>query len=254
MASSIIPSMPLAAIEVTTKGVMLEVRINDVPTLMVGEVGDGQAFMSVTAFAVLGSNRLVARARINEAGQKASAVEANIRVAIFSEGDHWFTNSGSELLRLKWSGGSNPTMLEGHFNCSFGPTAWAWEACQRWDNVTLATHDAMPFIQQFVQALAICDTTWIEAVSDPKFADMAIAFPAVSETEMRALNSKQLMETIPISPPQVSPSPQLCGGNRLLQLQAGGGQPLLRKKTTDGHEVSLSAIIGKLAGRWQIMR
>lgn len=246
------PAMVLCALEVIAKGAFAEVRLNDLPVATVGlPGGHGRAFVPLSAFVVRGANQLAARVA---AMPDAEEVKVEIRVAVFQEGDTFFTNAGRQLARLDWAGPTGQAMLADSFDATFGPAAWAWSRCAPWPSPAAALADATPFVQDLARAYFANDTAWIEGASQAKFADMAIAFTNVTEDEMKA-QATMILEAEPAEPlpPLEPPQPVLCGNNRLLLLLGPDGAPWLRKRTTPG-ATGLEVLLGKIDGRWQVVR
>ena len=249
------PPMILAALEVITTAAAADVRLNDVPVAMVGlPGGHGRAFIPAPGFIVSGPNRLAARfVPIGE--EQPGAASAQVRLAVFQEGDDFFTGAGDELARIDWTGASGPSASARDFAADFGPPGWSWSRCVRWSTPQEALSDAMVFVQGLARAYLANDTQWIEAASAPKFADLARAFPIFPEAEMKA----QVAEMIRSEPPTPTtslpaPSPQLCADNRLLFLIGADGGPWLHKGGTGPRAGGAEMLLGKLDGKWQVIR
>jgi hypothetical protein len=249
-----IPPMTLCALEVVTEGAFADVRVNDLPVTLVGlPKGFGRAFIPLPSFIVRGLNQLTARvaAAPDAAG---SSLKVEVRIAVFQEGDDFFSSAGRELARVDWAGPTGQAMLSREFQADFGPASWAWSRCQTWSSPDEALADAMSFVRDLTLAFFNNDTNWIEQASQPKFADMAIAFTNVTEAEMKAQVAMALTAERPEPlPPLPPPRPALCASNRLLLLLGPDGQPWLRKRATP-NATGAEVLLGKIGASWHIIR
>lgn len=247
--------MVLAGLEVVVTGAEAELRVNDVPVVRLGGPGTSRGFMPAVAYVIRGENRLAARL-VAVASSPPAASRAQIRLAIFDEGDTYYSNAGRELARLDWQGAPSPDLLATRFEAAFGPTGWSWMHCRRWLSAEQAIRDAHDFVVQLVRAYYQSDAYWIDEASQPKFADAAQAFTNMPESEMRRITSTLIAQTPKVSVPvDVAPiQPQLCGDGRLLELRDADGRPLIRKLDSRGQPFEPAILIGNLEGRWQIVR
>lgn len=245
--------MILAAMEVVARNAVADIRINDVPVVIVGEQGNGSAFVPATPFIVSGANRLAARVMLQPV-PPGEAPEVMIRIAVFQEGDEYFTNAGQQLARLEWRGDPSPAMLDTGFEAGFGPPAWSWMACEAWTSVDQAMADASPFLGNLARAFYASDADWFDGVSDPKLADMTQAFDHLDEPTMRARLRADTAALPPAPPQPIRPVPQLCGNGRLLAINAPGAPPMVSKPDSEGQPAAPRYIIGKLGGAWRIIR
>ncbi len=124
----------------------------------------------------------------------------------------------------------------------------------RWSSADQTQAEAESFIERLVQAFYASDVDWFDQVSGPEYADMAVAFPYLSEAEIRQATGDQIGSTPSVNGPRPAPHSVLCGDGRMLELKGPGGTPLASKRDADGRPVALQAMIGKLDGRWLIFR
>lgn len=247
--------MVLCAIEATTRHASAEVRINDIPAAVIGHpTGTGSGYIPIPAFVVAGRNEIAARLiAVPPGGEEPPFVE--LRAAVFQEGDIYFTGAGRELARIDWTGPGPEAVLRQTFVADFGPAEWSWSRCQRWPDPAAALADAGAFVSDLARAYYASDAGWLEAASGPKFDDMARAFTNVSGPEIRA-QTAALIAASPAQPvPQTAPpQPRLCCEGRLLMLTGTDGRPWLRKPRPGQPETAAQILIGKLDGRWQVIR
>lgn len=244
--------MILAGLEIDAERVRATVRINDVPVAAVGGPGGGRAFLPATPFIVRGENWLsVDTTPYPAEGEAAPRLVA--RIAVFEEGDAYFTDAGRQLARVEGGGGAAP-LGRAPFQADFGPGSWSWMRCRVWPSAEAALADAVPFVQEMLEAFARSDAGWFGDVSAHKFADSAQAFPTLKRAVIERIAGEEVAALPASAVPRVTPIPVLCGDGRLLQLQSAGGEPLAMKPDGDGNFATLSAIVGKLDGRWLIFR
>jgi hypothetical protein len=208
-----------------------------------------RAFVPVPAFLMLGENTLSLRAL--PVGEKASFV---VRLALFSDGDEFFTGTGVDLARIEQLQLQGSARFDRSFAHSFGVAEWSWSQCQVWPSAAAAMLDASSFIDELMNAFAGGDDEFLLRASEPLFRDMAIAFGNRSSEELVALARDQLQEAA--NKPAVSnlsAAPELNANGRLLRLTAGDGRDLLRKRDDEG-PIYWPASIGKLNGKWQVFR
>lgn len=247
--------MVLCGLEAVTRGTIAEVRLNDIPVATVGPPeGAGRAFVPVPAYVVRGTNQLSARFTPTP-GPDAASPRAEVRVAVFQDGDRYFSNAGQELARLDWAGDSGPTTRNREFHATFGPPRWAWSRCDAWLTPDTALADALPFVRDLTRAYFASDAAWMETFSSAKFSDLALAFTNISEDGMKAQVASVIRREAPQPVPALAPPvPALCGDGRMLMLLGHDGLPYLRKTGSDSHLVCAEVLLGKLGGAWQIVR
>jgi hypothetical protein len=242
--------MILAGMEIVTTHAVADVSLNDIPTALVGAPdGFGRAFIPVPAYLVRGSNMLAARiGLVGEAQGK-----AEIRIAVFNDGDDFFSGAGTELVRLDWSAAEGTGVRSQGFRVGFGPERWAWHRCQSWDRPDQALIDAAGFVRELITAFFASDAAWFESAASAQFDDLAQAYSAIPADQLR----QQIAGAIASAPPipvteQPPPVPVLFAENRLLGLFTADGEPYLRKPGDTG--MAARALLGKLNGAWQIIR
>ncbi len=254
MTSSVDP-IALCAMEVTTNGAAADIRINDIPVATVGmPTGHGQGFIPVSSEIVRGANQLSARV-VSVPDPPMAGAKVEIRIALMREGDRYFSNAGRDLVRLDWVAVPGQNMLSKDFAADFGPAQWSWSRCAPWPTPAAALDDAMPFVRDLVAAYFSSEADWFEQASTAQYADMIVAFPALSEAEQKEQIATAIRSDPPEAvPPLPQPRPVLCCHNRLLLLQAPEGGAWLRKRGPGARGSGDQSLLGKVDGRWQIIR
>ncbi|PCG13347.1 MULTISPECIES: hypothetical protein [Sphingomonas] len=235
---------PLTYLEVDGAGVTGAIRINDLP--VVALIAEGmRAYVPVPALLVRGANSLSAQVRANAPEARLSA-----RVALFDDGEEFFTGAGRTLARID----APPTTgrVQVTFDCPIGPAAWAWHSCRRWASAAEALASAAPFVATLTAAFTRGDAATIVAACAPYLADLASAFP----NRPAGFYAQQMMEHLSQRATLLPLRPDgsvLCADGRLLHLLAGDGNDLIRGQDQDG-PFSWRALIGEIDGRWTVIR
>lgn len=242
--------MILAGMEIVTTHAVADVRINDVPMALVGAPdGFGRAFIPVPAYLVRGANMIAAR--MGPVGETQG--KAEIRIAVFNEGDDFFSGAGGELVRLDWSSAEGAGVRSQGFGVGFGPDRWAWHRCQSWDQPEQALADAAGFVHELSAAFYASDTAWFENAAGAQFDDLAQAYSAIPAEQLRQQIAGAIAGAPPIPMPELHPPvPVLFAEKRLLGLFSADAEPYLRRPGETG--VAARVLLGKLGGVWQIIR
>ena len=241
----------------------VEVLLNDVFMARLDGTADnaGRGYLPAAQLVRRGSNRLTVRLLQPffpppppEPGEF-QKVWVRARVAAYADGEHFFEDQGQNLVDLVWSPPTPGATRELAFQSPLGPAQWAWERCDPLDVGPLTVRDALGFVETLQTAYRAGDPAPILDASAPKIADLAIAFPNHTPATLQSAIATSVSDWRPgPSPAPVQFAPRLCGDGRMFDCLASDGHPYVRRVNEGGDPTYLRLMIGRMSGRWHVIR
>lgn len=241
---------PLVFVEASIKGVLVEVRVNDIPVVKLSPASM-RAVIPIPQDLVFGDNRV--SVQVKPSGERERQI--NLRVVEMQDGDEFFTGAGRVLADIEVGGSMVAPSAERAFIWPHGPRAWSWQACQHWRTAEEAGRDAQPFVAKLITAFYGADVNAMIKFAEPLYRDLAIAFPNRTYEDRVAMAREDFGSTgRAFSAGRFEQwQPKLVGEGRLLQLVTSSDTDLLEKHSTEGL-VSWPVMIGKAGPDWRVFR
>jgi hypothetical protein len=253
----------LLYLEAVVLGVTVQIRVNDIPQTRLSSTTEPmRAWLPMPSYVQRGSNRLSFRFAAPPPPVPSTPPDAegppeifvNLRIARFAPDEGAFENAGTTLAKLIWTSRARAEP-DVPFESPLGPLAWSWARCEPLTLDPPTVEGALRLVREIEQGYRSSDASVFIRASEPKIRDMDEAFPNRSREEIVEVMSSVFAEAHPERVPEpVRFAPALCGDGRLLECLGSDGKSYVRKVAENGAQRYLGLIIGRLDGRWQVIR
>ena len=258
-----VPDRSLVYLEAVVFGLDVDVRVNDIPQTRLRSTEEPiRAWLPMPAYVQRGSNKLgfrfvtppppPAAGPPDENGPPEPYV--NLRIGRFGVDEPAFENAGATLGKLIWSHRARADTAVA-FESPLGPPSWSWSRCELLKVDAPTMDSVLGFVREIEAGYRRSDAAPFIAAAQPKIGDMDAAYPDRSRAEIIEVMSSVFSEAAPeqdVAP--VAFAPQLCGDGRLLDCLGADGKAFARKRGPNGAQRYLSMVVGRLDGRWQVIR